>query len=64
MKLSEAGGFLRTSGDGRLWVKFDSFPYQSPNSVYVCAFDPTQEVLAGNGETFLLTPDGIRRAAE
>jgi hypothetical protein len=62
VRLGDTGIMLPTTGDGRLWVKFDPSPFPAPNGVYVCAFDPTPDVLAGTGQTFVLTPDGIRAA--
>jgi len=51
-------------GDSRLWVKFDPLGTKSHSGLYVCAFEPTPEIRAGNGQTFELTLDGIRPATK
>jgi hypothetical protein len=62
--LPPGGKMLATAGDGRLWVKFDASPAKGSSAQYVCAFDPPPEVPTANGQTFLLTPDGIQPAAK
>jgi hypothetical protein len=64
IRLADTGIILPTTGDGRLWVKFDPYPFPARNGVYVCAFDPTPEILAASGGMFILSPDGIRPASK
>ncbi len=55
---------LPSTTDGRLWIKFDPIGTKTHRGLYVCAYEPTPEIRAGNGETFELTLDGIRPATK